>query len=82
MLLVREYWSGVSVYVAADRYSADLPRAWGDAAVVSLAGACGFHYGVTTNEWHASFGDDLLKLPRLEVWGTESVAEFAAKLSP
>lgn len=53
-----------------------------DAAVVSLAGACGFHYGVTTNEWHASFGDELLRLPRLEVWGTETVTEFAAKLAP
>jgi peptidoglycan/xylan/chitin deacetylase (PgdA/CDA1 family)/GT2 family glycosyltransferase len=52
-----------------------------DACVLSLAGACGFHYGVTTNEWQASFGDDLLGLPRIEVRGTDTLPEFTAKLS-
>ncbi len=52
-----------------------------DACVLSVAGACGFHYGVTTNEWQASFGDDLLGLPRLEVRGTETLPEFIAKLN-
>jgi peptidoglycan/xylan/chitin deacetylase (PgdA/CDA1 family) len=52
-----------------------------DAGVAAIAGACGFRYGVTTNEWAASFGDDLLALPRVEVRGTETVTEFAAKLS-
>lgn len=51
-----------------------------DARVLSLAGACGFHYGVTTNGWHASFGDDLLGLPRVEVQGEERLPEFARKL--
>jgi peptidoglycan/xylan/chitin deacetylase (PgdA/CDA1 family) len=51
-----------------------------DASVRSVAAACGFHYGVTTNEWHASFGEDLLMLPRLEVEGTEGFDEFKAKL--
>jgi peptidoglycan/xylan/chitin deacetylase (PgdA/CDA1 family) len=53
-----------------------------DAGVLSVAGACGFDSGVTTNEWHASFGDDPLGLPRLEVHGTETLAQFAAKLRP
>jgi peptidoglycan/xylan/chitin deacetylase (PgdA/CDA1 family)/SAM-dependent methyltransferase len=52
-----------------------------DAAVRSLAGACGFQYGVTTDEWHASFGEDLLMLPRLEVEGGESFDEFKSRLS-
>ncbi len=52
-----------------------------DATVVSLAGACGFHYGVTTDEWQASFGDDLLQLPRLEIRGTDTLSDFVAKLN-
>jgi peptidoglycan/xylan/chitin deacetylase (PgdA/CDA1 family) len=51
-----------------------------DAAVLSLAGGCGYHFGVTTNEWHASFGDDLLELPRVEVRGGDTLTEFVAKL--
>jgi peptidoglycan/xylan/chitin deacetylase (PgdA/CDA1 family) len=51
-----------------------------DSGVVAIAAACGFHYGVTTEEWRASFTDDSLRLPRLEVAGTESLADFAAKL--
>jgi peptidoglycan/xylan/chitin deacetylase (PgdA/CDA1 family)/SAM-dependent methyltransferase len=52
-----------------------------DATVLSMAGASGFHYGVTTNEWQASFGDDLLSLPRLEVRGTDTFADFVVKLN-
>jgi peptidoglycan/xylan/chitin deacetylase (PgdA/CDA1 family) len=51
-----------------------------DPAVVALAGACGFHFGVTTNEWHASFGDEMLALPRIEVRGADTLTEFVAKL--
>jgi peptidoglycan/xylan/chitin deacetylase (PgdA/CDA1 family) len=51
-----------------------------DSGVVAVAAACGFHYGVTTEEWRASFTDETLRLPRLEVAGTESLADFAAKL--
>jgi peptidoglycan/xylan/chitin deacetylase (PgdA/CDA1 family) len=51
-----------------------------DASVRSIAAACGFYYGVTTDEWRASFGEDLLMLPRLEVRGTETLDEFKAKL--
>jgi peptidoglycan/xylan/chitin deacetylase (PgdA/CDA1 family) len=51
-----------------------------DASVRSMAAGCGFYYGVTTDEWQASFGEDLLMLPRLEVRGTEGFDEFKAKL--
>ena len=51
-----------------------------DPGVLAIAAGCGFHYGVTTNEWHASFGEDLLGLPRVEVRGTDSLADFVAKL--
>lgn len=51
-----------------------------DASVAYISAACGYSYGVTTNEWHASFGDDLMRLPRIEITGTESIAEFAGKL--
>lgn len=53
------------------------PYGLNDVAVRALAAACGFHYGLTTDEWQASFGDDLLGLPRLEVRGTQSLDSFA-----
>jgi peptidoglycan/xylan/chitin deacetylase (PgdA/CDA1 family)/SAM-dependent methyltransferase len=53
-----------------------------DVAVTSIAGACGFRYGLTVNERPASFTDDLLALPRIEVRGDEPFADFLAKLSP
>jgi len=56
------------------------PYGLNDVTVRSVAAACGFHYGVTTDEWCASFGDDLLGLPRLEVRGTDSLEAFAAML--
>lgn len=51
-----------------------------DVGVLAVARASGFRYGVTTEEWQASLGDDLLRLPRLEVRGNDTLAEFAAKL--
>jgi len=56
------------------------PFGLGDAGVRAVAAACGFHFGVTTDEWQASHGDDLLRLPRLEVRGTQSLETFAAML--
>jgi peptidoglycan/xylan/chitin deacetylase (PgdA/CDA1 family) len=53
-----------------------------DAAVTAIAGACGFHYGLTVHSRPASFADDLLALPRIEVRGDEPFADFLAKLSP
>jgi peptidoglycan/xylan/chitin deacetylase (PgdA/CDA1 family) len=57
------------------------PHGLVDATVASIAGACGFRYGVTNEPWQAFFGDDLLRLPRIEVWGGESIASFRAKLA-
>jgi peptidoglycan/xylan/chitin deacetylase (PgdA/CDA1 family)/protein-L-isoaspartate O-methyltransferase len=51
-----------------------------DAAVESIAGACGYEYGVTTDEWRASWADRLIALPRLEVRGTDTLDDFAALL--
>jgi peptidoglycan/xylan/chitin deacetylase (PgdA/CDA1 family) len=51
-----------------------------DPAVRAVAGACGFQYGVTTNEWSAAFGDDLLMLPRIEIKGADGLDEFRRKL--
>lgn len=56
------------------------PFGLSDAGVRAIAAACGFHFGVTTDEWQASYGDDLLRLPRLEVRGTQSLESFAAML--
>ncbi len=51
-----------------------------DVGVLAVARGCGFRYGVTTEEWQASLGDDQLRLPRLEVRGSDTLADFAAKL--
>ncbi|HEX5145518.1 MAG TPA: polysaccharide deacetylase family protein, partial [Conexibacter sp.] len=56
------------------------PFGLNDVGVRAIAGACGFHHAVTTDEWQASFSDELLALPRLEVRGTESLEEFVAQL--
>ncbi len=56
------------------------PYGLNDVTVRSVAAACGFHFGVTTDEWRASFNDDLLRLPRFEVRGTDSLERFAAML--
>jgi peptidoglycan/xylan/chitin deacetylase (PgdA/CDA1 family)/GT2 family glycosyltransferase/SAM-dependent methyltransferase len=56
------------------------PYGLNDVAVRSLAAASGFHYGVTTDEWPASYGDELLGLPRIEVRGTESLTAFVRLL--
>lgn len=50
-------------------------------AVHHLAGACGFRYGLTTRAARATFADSLLALPRLEVRGDASFAEFVAMLA-
>jgi peptidoglycan/xylan/chitin deacetylase (PgdA/CDA1 family) len=51
-----------------------------DARVLSIAGACGFHHGVTVRPWHANHGEDLLRLPRIEVHGTDTLSDFARRL--
>jgi peptidoglycan/xylan/chitin deacetylase (PgdA/CDA1 family)/protein-L-isoaspartate O-methyltransferase len=52
-----------------------------DVGVLSAARACGFDVGVTTDEWHATFEDDPLALPRLEVLGTDTLEDFVTKLT-
>jgi peptidoglycan/xylan/chitin deacetylase (PgdA/CDA1 family) len=47
-----------------------------DVAVEKYAGACGYTYGVTTEGRRAIWGDHLLELPRLEVRGETSLADF------
>jgi peptidoglycan/xylan/chitin deacetylase (PgdA/CDA1 family) len=51
-----------------------------DPAVTYAAGACGYEFGVTTNEWRAAWDEPLLELPRLEVYGTFSLRDFQAML--
>lgn len=60
--------------------SVSYPFGLHDATVVALAGACGYEYGVTTDEWPASWSDHLLRLPRLEVRGTDALEDFAKML--
>ena len=48
-----------------------------DTAVQSIAGACGYEYGVTTSERRSAWSDSLLLLPRLEVRGTDTLEKFA-----
>ncbi len=52
-----------------------------DATVQSVAGACGYEFAVTTDEWPASWADSLLALPRLEVHGDRTLEDFATLLS-
>jgi peptidoglycan/xylan/chitin deacetylase (PgdA/CDA1 family) len=58
--------------------SVSYPFGLHDATVESVAAACGYEYGVTTDEWLASWSDSLISLPRLEVRGTDSIEDFAA----
>jgi len=45
-------------------------------AVQQLARAAGYDFALTTLEWRAYLGADLMKLPRLEVYGGQSFSEF------
>jgi peptidoglycan/xylan/chitin deacetylase (PgdA/CDA1 family) len=49
-----------------------------DGAIERLSATAGYDYGYTTLHWSAFLGRDLLKLPRLEVRGGQSVDAFAA----
>jgi glycosyltransferase involved in cell wall biosynthesis/peptidoglycan/xylan/chitin deacetylase (PgdA/CDA1 family) len=51
-----------------------------DATVQSVAGACGYEFAVTTDEWPASWSDSLLALPRLEVHGDRTIGDFVTLL--
>ena len=47
-----------------------------------LAGACGYEFGLSTAEGVATAGHSLLALPRLDVAGSDTLEDFAAKLAP
>jgi peptidoglycan/xylan/chitin deacetylase (PgdA/CDA1 family) len=49
-----------------------------DGSVERLSATAGYDYGYTTHHWSAFLGRDLLKLPRLEVRGGQSIDAFAA----
>ncbi len=47
-----------------------------------LAGACGYEFGLSTAEGTATSGHSLLALPRLDIAGSDTLEDFAAKLAP
>ena len=52
-----------------------------DPAIAHLVGACGFAYGLTCAPQLAELAGPLLLLPRVEVRGTDSLEQFAARLA-
>ena len=51
-----------------------------DQVVQHLIGACGYTIGLTYHGELSSYHDPLLALPRLAVFGTDSLQDFIAKL--
>ncbi len=47
-----------------------------------LAGACGYEFGLSTDEGACTAGHSLLALPRLDVAGSDTLEDFVAKLAP
>lgn len=47
-----------------------------------LAGACGYEFGLSTAEGACTAQHSLLALPRLDVAGSDTLEDFAAKLAP
>ncbi len=58
--------------------SISAPYGDGDDRFVRIARACGYEIGFTTDPGHAALGDDVLRLPRVEVMGGCSLEAFAA----
>lgn len=56
------------------------PHGAADEVVRHLTGACGYRSGLTCNPAHSGFDDPPLALPRLEVRGDASFADFVALL--
>ncbi len=57
---------------------------WGafDKPIQLLAGACGYEFGLSTAEGASTAEHSLLALPRLDVSGSDTLEDFAAKLAP
>ncbi len=55
---------------------------WGvsDARIRRELIRCGYKLGLTTNSGLAALNDDLMALPRIEIFGSDSLAAFAKKL--
>jgi len=55
---------------------------WGayDATVCKMAWACGYEYGMTIRTGHVSGQEPLLELPRIEIFPTDTLDDFARKL--
>ncbi len=52
-----------------------------DGALMHLAGACGYEFGLTCRGGRAGFGDGPLELPRIEVEGGKGLDRFVARLA-
>lgn len=53
-----------------------------DAVVQHVMGSCGYQFGLSCKPGFSKFDDDLLNLPRIEVYGSDSLTQFVAKLKP
>jgi peptidoglycan/xylan/chitin deacetylase (PgdA/CDA1 family) len=58
--------------------SISAPYGDGDDRFVRIACACGYEIGFTTDPGHVVLGEDVLRLPRVEVMGGWSIDAFAA----
>jgi len=66
---------GTSVTAFAYPYGAE------DAVVRHLVGACGYVYGLTSRPGRSGLWEPLLALPRIEVLGSDTLADFINKLN-
>lgn len=70
-------WRKLRVPVEAFAY----PHGAEDEVVQHLIGACGYIYGLSCRWGFSSYHDSLLALPRLEVFGSDNLQNFIAKLN-
>jgi peptidoglycan/xylan/chitin deacetylase (PgdA/CDA1 family) len=56
------------------------PHGAEDEAIQHLVGACGYVYGLSCRPGPSRLGDPLLALPRVEITGSDTLADFIAKL--
>lgn len=58
------------------------PFGEGDERFLRIARRCGYEVGFTTEPGHATAGQDMLRLPRIEVMGGWSIDDFVQALRP
>jgi peptidoglycan/xylan/chitin deacetylase (PgdA/CDA1 family) len=56
------------------------PHGAEDQVIQHLVGACGYAFGLSCRPGFSQFDDPLLALPRIEVTGSDGIAELASKL--